>query len=201
MAAARKTVVPAKKETPQIHWRSLGDPVRRALRAHGICRAARARGRHAFRHARRDEGLGGHLFVLFPPALIWACVLCALSAAGKKVSPWRVAANIALLFCLYTAVELFFLKSVEHNILSWRTFVLKAYRGARGGGAFGAILGVPLYTYLGSWGGLIAVIVLATILLFATGPNRENGRAHEDGAHTREQKTLQKAHEPPVRAG
>ncbi|MGI6240274.1 MAG: DNA translocase FtsK [Christensenellales bacterium] len=138
------------------------------------------------------KGLGGHLFVLFPPTLAWLCVLAARGAAGKPISPWRVLANVALLLCLYTAVELFFLKHVENSILSWADFVAKAYRYARGGGALGALLGAPLYTSLGAWGGLIAVLAIATFLLAVTGNLAKGIAFARKHAHAQEQRTLER---------
>ncbi len=140
------------------------------------------------------RGLGGHLFVLFPFVLLWLCVLAAFAAAGKKVSPWRVMANLCLVFCFYAAVELFHVERLmaDKPFLSWADGVVKAYRGMRGGGAFGALIAVPLYTYLGAWGGLIAVLVLATLLLAATGALAKFSRMVKNGSHTAEQKSIER---------
>jgi S-DNA-T family DNA segregation ATPase FtsK/SpoIIIE len=140
------------------------------------------------------RGLGGHLFVLFPFALLWLCVLAAFAASGKKISPLRVMANLCLVFCFYAAVELFHVERlmVDKPFLSWADGVAKAYRGMRGGGAFGALIAVPLYTYLGAWGGLIAVLVLATLLLAATGALAKFSRMVKNGSHTAEQKSIQR---------
>lgn len=139
------------------------------------------------------RGLGGHLFVLFPLAFLWLCILSAFAAAGKKVSFWRVTANICLVLCLYTAFELFHVERLmeQKPFLSWADGIVKAYRGLRGGGAFGALMAVPLYTWLGAWGGLIALLVLATLLFAATGKLAKISQLVRNGSHAAAQKSLE----------
>lgn len=104
------------------------------------------------------QGLCGSLMALAPAVFVWLCVLSACRAAGKRVAVWRVIANMGLIFCLFSAVELFFLEGVEQTysvILSWADFVLKAYRYGRGGGAVGALIAAAVYPYLGAWADLL----------------------------------------------
>ena len=61
------------------------------------------------------QGLCGSLMVLAPAVFVWLCVLSACRAAGKRVAVWRVIANMGLILCLYSAVELFFLEGVERG--------------------------------------------------------------------------------------
>ncbi len=140
------------------------------------------------------RGLGGHLFVLFPFALAWLCVLAAFAGAGKKISLWRVAANLCLVLCLYTTVELFHVERLmeQKPFLSWADGVVKAYRGMRGGGAFGALMAAPLYAWLGVWGGMIAVLVLVTLLLAATGKLSKFSELVKNGSHAAEQKSRER---------
>ena len=144
------------------------------------------------------KGLGGNLYVLFPAVCIWLCVLCACAAAGKKISAWRLCANFVLIICFYSAVELFFLEGVEREntvILSWADFVVKAFRYGRGGGAIGALISAALYTYLGKWGGFIAMLAIATILMAATGKLTRIANAVRKGSHDAEQRRLVKCND------
>lgn len=139
------------------------------------------------------QGLCGALSVIAPAVFIWLCVLCACRAAGKRVAIWRVVANFGLLLCLYSAVELFFLEGVERTysvILSWADFVLKAYRYGKGGGAVGALIAAAVYPYLGAWGGLIAVIVLATLLMAITGKLGKIAKLVKKGSHNMDQRRM-----------
>ncbi len=140
------------------------------------------------------RGLGGHLFVLFPLLFVWLCVLSAFTAAGKKVALWRVLANLLLVMCLLTSVELFHVGRLValKPFLSWADGVVKAYRDGQGGGAFGAILAVPLYTHLDVWGGLIVVLVIVTLLLAATGKLSKLSQLVKSGSHAAEQKTRER---------
>lgn len=138
-------------------------------------------------------GLGGNLYVLFPLVCVWLCVVCACAAAGRKVSPWRMCANFLLVICFYSAVELFFLEGVEREnsvILGWADFVVKAFRYGKGGGALGALAAAALYGYLGKWGGLITLIVIATILLAATGKLAKIAQTVKKTSHDAEQRRL-----------
>ena len=137
------------------------------------------------------QGLCGHLMVIAPLVMLWLCVLCACSAAGKRVAAWRVIANFGLVLCLFSAVELFTLNGVEkanYVILSWADFVAKAFRYGRGGGAVGALIAAAIHPYLGAWGGLIAVIVLATLLMAATGKLGKIARFVQKSSHNADQR-------------
>ena len=140
-------------------------------------------------------GLCGHLMYAAPAVFVWLCVLCGCRAAGRRVAIWRVLANMALIICAFSAVELFFLDNVElasSAILSWMDFVVKAYRYGAGGGAVGALLGAAIYPYLGTLGGLIAVIVLATILMAITGKLGAIARFVSEKNHDHDQRRLQR---------
>ena len=139
------------------------------------------------------QGLCGSLMALAPAVFVWLCVLSACRAAGKRVAVWRVIANMGLILCLYSAVELFFLEGVEQTysvILSWADFVLKAYRYGRGGGAVGALIAAAVYPYLGAWGGLIAVMVLATLLMAITGKLARIAKLVKQGSHDMDQRRM-----------
>ena len=144
------------------------------------------------------QGLFGHLMVVAPLIMIWLCVLSACSAVGRRVAMWRVLANMGLILCLFSAVELFTLNSVEkanYVILSWADFVVKAFRFGRGGGAAGALLAAAIYPYLGAWGGLIAVIVLATLLMAATGKLSKIAGFVQKSSHNAGQRRLERRSE------
>ncbi len=139
------------------------------------------------------QGLCGALMALAPAVFVWLCVLSACRAAGKRVAIWRVIANLGLILCLYSAVELFFLEGVEQTysvILSWADFVVKAYRYGRGGGAVGALIAAAVYPYLGAWGGLIAVMVLATLLMAITGKLARIAKLVKKGSHDMDQRRM-----------
>ena len=141
------------------------------------------------------QGLCGHMMVVSPLVMVWLCVLCACRAAGRRVAMWRVLANLGLVFCLFSAVELFTLEGVEkanHVILSWADFVVKAYRYGRGGGAVGALIAAAIYPYLGAWGGLIAVIVLATLLMAVTGKLGKIAKFVQKSSHSVDQRKLER---------
>ena len=141
------------------------------------------------------KGLFGSLMVLTPFILLYICVLSACRAAGKRVAIWRVLANLGLILCLYSAVELFYLEGVEkayNVVLSWADFVVKSYRYSAGGGAAGALIAAAVYPYLGAWGGLIAVIVLATLLMAVTGKLGKIAGLVQKGAHSADQRRLER---------
>jgi len=143
-------------------------------------------------------GLCGHLMYVTPAVIIWLCVLCAFKASGRRVSVWRLIANMALVLCFFSAVELFFLDNVEKTysvILSWMDFVVKAYRLGAGGGAVGALLAAAIYPMLGAWGGLIAIIVIATLLLAATGKLGAMARYVKNKSHDHDQRRLERRNE------
>ncbi|MGI6239798.1 MAG: hypothetical protein ACOYI5_09270, partial [Christensenellales bacterium] len=106
MAAARKKTTQKNQESPHRNWAVAAAILLGALALLTAYVAIFAPAEGMLSSMRASmKGLGGHLFVLFPPTLAWLCVLAARGAAGKPISPWRVLANVALLLCLYTAVE------------------------------------------------------------------------------------------------
>ena len=118
------------------------------------------------------NGLGGSLAVVLPLILAWIATLCALSAAGRKISIWRSAVDGVLFLALFTAVQLFVTENIIRNRMTIQTFanyVSKSYGYGAGGGALGALLAWPLYRYLGKWGGLLATLLLAVLSLTITG--------------------------------
>ena len=117
-------------------------------------------------------GLGGSLAVALPLVLAWAGALCIGAARGMRLSPLRIAADALLMLCLYTAVHLFFVERIcreRMTIMGYANFVSKSYGYGAGGGALGALLAWPLYRNLGVAGGFIATLLIAVLLLTATG--------------------------------
>jgi len=116
--------------------------------------------------------LGGDVAFVLPLVLIWIGVLCIGSARGKRHSPLVIACDALLFVSLFTAVHLFSAERIcrEHmTIQTFANFVSKSYSYGKGGGAIGALLGWPLYHNLGVAGGFIAVLLLAVLLVTATG--------------------------------
>ena len=117
-------------------------------------------------------GLGGSLAIVLPLVLAWAGVLCVGAARGMRVSALRVAADFLLIVCLFTAVHVFFAERIvaeRMTITGYTNFVSKSYGYGAGGGAIGALLAWPLYRNLGVAGGFIATLLIAILLLTATG--------------------------------
>ena len=117
-------------------------------------------------------GLGGSLAVALPLVLAWAGVLCVGAARGLRVSPLRVIADALLIVCLFTAVHVFFVERIEKERMTIKTFanfVVRSYEYRKGGGAIGALLAWPLKQSLGVAGGFIATLLIAILLLTATG--------------------------------
>ena len=118
------------------------------------------------------RGLGGDLAVALPLILVWGGVLCINAARGRRVSPLRAVADLMLFVCLFTAVHVFFAERVireRMTITSFANFVSKSYGYGAGGGALGALLAWPLYRNLGVAGGFIGALLIAVLLLTATG--------------------------------
>ncbi len=118
------------------------------------------------------RGLGGSLAIALPLVLAWAGVLCVGAARGMRVSAFRVIADVLLIVCLFTAVHVFFAGRIEQErmtISTFANFVVKSYGYGAGGGAIGALLAWPLYRTLGVAGGFIATLLIAILLLTATG--------------------------------
>ena len=117
-------------------------------------------------------GLGGSLAVALPAMLIWAGVLCLKSARGHRVNALVAACDALLFVCLFTAVHIFFAERIrleKMTIQGFANFVSKSYGYGKGGGALGALLSWPLYRNFGVTGGFLAVLLLAVLLLTATG--------------------------------
>ena len=117
-------------------------------------------------------GLGGSLAVAISGILIWAGALCLRSARGLRVNALVAACDALLFVCLFTAVHLFFAERVireRMTITSFANFVSKSYGFGAGGGAIGALLAWPLYRNFGVAGGFMAVLLIAVMLLTATG--------------------------------
>ena len=117
-------------------------------------------------------GLGGSLAVALPAMLIWAGVLCLRSARGHRVNALVAACDALLFVCLFTAVHMFFAERIrleKMTIQGFANFVSKSSGYGKGGGAIGALLCWPLYRNFGVTGGFLAVLLLAVLLLTATG--------------------------------
>ncbi len=118
------------------------------------------------------RGMCGNLTLLFSLILIWIGVLLIFSARGKRSGIFHILLNSLLFLCVFTGVQLFSARVImeqQMSITSFANFVNKSYLYARGGGAIGALLAYPLYLYLGQWGGLIVVILVALLCLLGTG--------------------------------
>ena len=118
------------------------------------------------------SGLGGSCAILIPAMLAWIATLVARAAADKKVSIWKSAVDGLLFICAFTVAQLLVAETVvqtKMTISGFANFVDKSYAYGRGGGAIGALLAWPLYSYLGTWGGILAALLLALLSLTATG--------------------------------
>ncbi len=118
------------------------------------------------------RGLGGDLAMALPLILVWGGALCICAARGRRVSVLRAIADLMLFVCLFTAVHVFFAERVVRErmtITSFANFVSKSYGYGAGGGALGALLAWPLYRNLGVAGGFIGALLIAVLLLTATG--------------------------------
>ena len=144
------------------------------------------------------RGFGGSVSVLIALFLAWIGALLVFSIIGKRIRIVTTITNLLLFLCAFAAVQLFSAQAVfaRMSITSFANFVSKSYQYGGGGGAIGALLAYPLYTYLGEWGGLIA-LVLASVLCLVV-----NGRAQrcyrwlrqrsEEGQHYVEQRRNEK---------
>ena len=116
-------------------------------------------------------GLGGTLAIVIPIMFGWVATLLALKVAGKRVSTWKSVLDGVLWLCLFTVVHMFATEDVIRNRMTIHTFanfVSKSYSFGAGGGAIGALLAWPFYSYLGTFGGVIATLLLALLELTAT---------------------------------
>ena len=144
------------------------------------------------------RGFGGSVSVLIALFLAWIGALLVFSIIGKRIRIVTTITNVLLFLCAFAAVQLFSAQAVfaRMSITSFANFVSKSYQYGGGGGAIGALLAYPLYTYLGEWGGLIALVLASVLCLLA------NGRAQrcyrwlrqrgEEGQHYVEQRRNEK---------
>ena len=148
-------------------------------------------------------GLGGKIAIVIPIMLGWIATLLAMKGFGKKVSNWKCVLDGVLWLCLFTMVHMFAAESVIRDRMTIHTFanfVSKSYAFGAGGGAIGALLAWPAYTYLGTFGGVLAALLLALLELTATGRlqrfvdwclDRLEGAKHDAGQRRMEKKNHQ----------
>ena len=141
------------------------------------------------------RGVGGSVNPLLSLMLIWIGVLLILAARGKKVRVINVIMNFILFLCGFTVVQLFCARAIieQHmSITTFANFVSRSYQLGYGGGALGALLAYPLYIFLGQWGGLIVLLLVALICLVVTGKAQKfynwTMRRAEEGQHHMEQR-------------
>ena len=118
------------------------------------------------------RGIGGSLSVLLSLIFVWIGILFVFSARGRKLRIWRILMNALLFLCVFTGVHLFSAQEIIETrmmLTTFPNFISHSYQYGAGGGALGALLAYPLYTGIGSWGGLIVTILLALLSLTATG--------------------------------
>lgn len=145
------------------------------------------------------RGVGGSLNLLLSLMLVWIGVLLVFSARSKRVRIINIIMNFLLFMCAFTAVQLFCARNIiqqQMHLTTFANFVVKSYQYGAGGGALGSLLAYPLYIYLGQWGGLIVVLLLAVLCLIATGRAQKfyswTVRRAEQGQHHMEQKRNQR---------
>ena len=139
-------------------------------------------------------GFGGSVGVLIALFFIWIGALMVFSIIGKRIRIITTLTNVLLFLCAFAAVQLFSAQAVfaRMSITSFANFVSKSYQYGSGGGAIGALLAYPLYTYLGKWGGLIALVFVALLCLAINGRAQRCYRwlrqRSEEGQHYVEQR-------------
>jgi len=147
-------------------------------------------------------GLGGSIAVVLPIVMAWLGTIMALHASGKPVSVVRSVCDGALFFLLFTAVQLFSTEEILTNHMVVRTFsnyIVQSYRAALGGGAIGGLLAWPLYTALGKWGGLIAVLLLMCLIATVTGSTQRVAGRLRTSTQRAAERHAQRAVERPAR--
>ena len=144
------------------------------------------------------RGFGGSVSVLIALFLAWIGALLVFSIIGKRIRIVTTITNVLLFLCAFAAVQLFSAQAVfaRMSITSFANFVSKSYQYGGGGGAIGALLAYPLYTYLGEWGGLIALVLASVLCLLANGRAQRCYRwlrqRSEEGQHYVEQRRNEK---------
>ena len=144
------------------------------------------------------RGFGGSVSVLIALFLAWIGALLVFSIIGKRIRIVTTITNVLLFLCAFAAVQLFSAQAVfaRMSITSFANFVSKSYQYGGGGGAIGALLAYPLYTYLGEWGGLIALVFFALLCLVLNGRAQRCYRwlrqRSEEGQHYVEQRRNEK---------
>lgn len=141
------------------------------------------------------RGIGGSVNPLLALMMVWIGVLFIFSFQGKKNSLLHIIMNALLFLCGFTVVQLFCARSIieQHmSITTFANFVSKSYQCGYGGGALGALFAYPLYIFLGQWGGLIVLMLVALVALVATGKAQKFYnwlmRRAEEGQHHMEQR-------------
>ena len=136
------------------------------------------------------RGLGGKLCYLLPPVLAWAGVLCLFAARGRHVSVVKTLVDVLMVLTFFAGIHVFSIRKiwVENGLTqnSLMNIVTWSYRSGEGGGALGALLGWPLYHYVGEAGGFIASLLVLLLCLTATGRLQRMAAFISDRAARRE---------------
>ena len=144
------------------------------------------------------RGLGGSVSLLIALFLAWIGALMVFSIVGKRVRIITTITNVLLFLCAFAAVQLFSAQAVfaRMSLTSFANFIGMSFQHGSGGGAIGAILAYPLYSYLGEWGGLIALVLVALLCLVLNGRAQRFYRwlcqRSEEGQHYVEQRRNEK---------
>ena len=147
------------------------------------------------------RGLGGSVSLLIALFLAWIGALMVFSIVGKRVRIITTITNVLLFLCAFAAVQLFSAQAVfaRMSLTSFANFIGMSFQHGSGGGAIGALLAYPLYTYLGEWGGLIALVFVALLCLVLNGRAQRCYRwlcqRSEEGQHQAEQRRNVKRNE------
>ncbi len=150
-------------------------------------------------------GLGGNAAFLLPLILVWAGILCVLSARDRRQPVFVTICDSLLILCAFTAVHIFFVERIMQGLQmdGFANFIVWSYRKGIGGGFIGALLAYPLHHALGVAGAFIATLLIAIMLLTATGRTAAlvrfaRGRAAE-GRSRRQERQFDDFEEEPVR--
>ena len=138
------------------------------------------------------RGLGGSLCYALPLVLAWAGVLCIFAARGRHVPVVKTLVDILLILTFFAGVHVFFARRIvveRMTIMGFSNFVSKSYSYGQGGGAIGALLAWPLYSYAGEAGGFIAALLIMLLCLTATGRLAKLAGFLSDRAEARAQRS------------